>query len=131
MEIHYSELPYGNDLNQYAKVIHEIAKSQGYWDGEHDYYYTMANAVAELGEGLDEYRRELPNLYYRDANGKITYNLRQSDEAKPLGLCVEVVDCMIWLLDYLYQTGINIDDVMRRKIRHNATRGYLHGHERA
>ena len=126
------KLPFGNDLNQYAKFIHETAVQQGYWDGGHAFHYTMANAMAELGEALSEYRDGNPVLYYRDANGNKTVDIQSAhDEDKPYGLGVEIVDTIIWLLDYMYFMGIDIDDIMRRKVRYNATRGYLHGHKKA
>ena len=126
------KLPFGNDLNQYAKFIHETAVQQGYWDEGHTFHYTMANAMAELGEALSEYRDGNPALYYRDANGNKTVDIQSAhDEDKPYGLCVEIVDTIIWLLDYMHFMGIDIDDIMRRKVRYNATRGYLHGHKKA
>lgn len=125
-------LPFGNDLNQYAKFIHETAVEQGYWDEAHTFHYTMANAIAELGEALSEYREGNPLLYYRDANGNKTVDIQnQPVNAKPYGLAVEMVDAMIWMMDYLSYLGVDIDDVMRRKIRYNDTRGYLHGHKKA
>ena len=126
------KLPFGNDLNQYAKFIHETAVQQGYWDEGHTFHYTMSNSIAELGEALSEYRDENPVLYYRDVNGNKTVDIQAAhDEDKPYGLGVEIVDSLIWLLDYLVFLGVDIDDVMRRKVRYNATRGYLHGHKKA
>lgn len=127
-----TQLPFGNDLNQYAKFIHETAVEQGYWDEGHTFHYTMANAIAELGEALSEYRDANPLLYYRDANGNKDIEIQfVHAEDKPYGLAVEIVDAIIWLLDYMSYLGINIDDVMRRKVRYNATRGRLHGHKKA
>ena len=126
------KLPFGNDLNQYAKFIHETAVKQGYWNEGHKFHYTMANAIAELCEALSEYRDGNPVLYYRDANGDKTVDIQSAhDDDKPYGLGVEIVDTIIWLLDYMHFMGIDIDDVMRRKVRYNATRGYLHGHKKA
>lgn len=125
-------LPFGNDLNRYAKFIHETAVEQGYWDEGHTFHYTMANAIAELGEALSEYRDANPVLYYRDANGNKTADIQSArDEDKPYGLGVEIVDAIIWLLDYMRFMRVDIDDIMRRKVRYNATRGYLHGHKKA
>lgn len=122
-------LPFGNDLNQYAKAIHEIAIDQGYWDNGHSFHYTIANAMAELGEALSEQRDANPALYYKDANGLPTTDIAfQPVNAKPYGVGVELVDCMIWLMDYMAFMKIDIDEIMRRKVRYNATRGYLHGH---
>lgn len=117
-------LPYGNDLNRYAAAIHAIAVEQGYWNGLNGFYYTAANAMGELGEALDEYRDGKPTLYYKDK--AVAY---AGDTDKPEGLAVEIVDAIIWLLDYLSFLDVDIDDVLRRKIRYNATRGYLHGHK--
>lgn len=127
-----NKLPFGNDLNQYAKFIHATAVEQGYWDEAHTFHYVMANAIAELGEALSEYRDGNPLIYYRDANGNKTIDTQFAhDDDKPYGLAVELVDAIIWLLDYMSYLGVNIDDIMRRKVRHNATRGYLHGHKKA
>ena len=100
--------------------------------------------VSELSEALEEYRNGRPNEWYvcnkipgeslpclpKDGTdckmpvheGKCVYR-----SAKPEGIAVEMVDCIIRILDYLSKIGVDIDGIMERKMKYNESRPYRHG----
>ena len=46
---------------------------------------------------------------------------------KPEGIAVEMVDCIIRILDYLSKIGVDIEGIMERKMKYNESRSYRHG----
>ena len=51
-------------------------------------------------------------------------------DKKPEGMYVEMVDCLIRILDYLSHENVDIDRVMAEKIAYNKTRPYRHGNKK-
>ena len=49
---------------------------------------------------------------------------------KPEGIAVEMVDCIIGILDYLQYRNVDIEAVLRNKHEYNVTRPYRHGGKR-
>lgn len=50
---------------------------------------------------------------------------------KPEGWAVELVDCMIRILDTMAEQQINIDYLMKLKMDYNENRPYRHGGKKA
>lgn len=48
---------------------------------------------------------------------------------KPEGIAVEMADCIIRILDWCGKAGVDIDDVVERKMAYNETRPYKHGNK--
>jgi len=131
-------------LNEIANAIHINAVKHGWWDTPREIPEIIALCHAELSEALEEYRDGKLSLYYmcgeglgiptpcnpkniigcenyyKDKEGTCPYR-------KPEGLPVELVDCIIRILDYCAFANIDIDEVIRLKHTYNLTRPYKHG----
>ncbi len=46
---------------------------------------------------------------------------------KPEGKAVEMLDCVIRILDWCGKEGIDVEEILRRKHEYNVTRPYKHG----
>ena len=131
-------------LNEYAQKIHETALSHGWYDKERPMPELLMLMVSELSEALEEYRAGRPLEWYdcdecqgkpqpcapADISDCLQYG-RESEcpyrSKKPEGIAVEVVDCLIRILDTLAYLGVDIDGVVGRKMAYNETRPYRHG----
>lgn len=135
-----------SSLNELAGEIHENAINHGWWDEERGLPEIIALCHSELSEALEEYRAGRPMIYFpcnaggvcceedKSAScGSRPYNPDDPEarcsvqSKKPEGIAVEMVDCAIRILDYLAHEGLNIDDIMARKMAYNKTRPYRHG----
>lgn len=126
-------------LNEWAKEVHENAVAHGWWDEPRSFGEIVALCHSELSEALEEYRSGQP-LVYCDA---IKTNAACSDTGenactgaeclkcftsrKPEGMAVEMIDCMIRILDWCGKEGIDVDAIMQAKHEYNRTRPYRHG----
>ena len=106
--------PYGY-LTNLAIQIHLNAKAHGWWDDPRSTAEVIALCHSELSEALEEARNGNP-LYYEE-NGK------------PEGIAVEMIDCVIRIFDYLAYEGVDVDDVLSKKMKYNEGRPYKHGKE--
>lgn len=100
-------------LNDYAKEIHANAVRHGWWDKERSFGEIVALCHSELSEALEAARNKESDLWYNDD--------------KPEGVAVEMVDCIIRILDWFGEQGIDPEPVMKEKMAYNETRPYKHG----
>ncbi len=114
-------------LNELAKQIHENAKAHGWWDEEPTFGEIIALCHSELSEALEEYRNKKPMVYFEEDNRFDATAMKEWRSKKPEGIAVELVDCIIRILDYCGRKGIDIDEVIRIKHEYNKTRPYRHG----
>ena len=108
-------------LAEVAREIHENAKAHGWWDEESEAAEIYALIHSEWSEALEEYRAGRPGRWYccfvdEDVIcGDVScdcqdYQANNADHcpdrgSKPEGICVELIDGVIRILDYLGKTG--------------------------
>lgn len=102
------------NLNEWAQAIHENAVEHGWWDDPRSFGEIVALCHSELSEALESDRMQEPHIWYHDGG-------------KPEGVAVEMIDCVIRILDWCGKEGIDVDEVMRIKHEYNKTRPYKHG----
>ena len=100
-------------LNELAREINENAVAHGWWDEPRSFGDIIALCHSELSEALEETRAGRPAVWH--------------DGDKPEGWAVEMVDCMIRILDYLGHKEMDVDAILREKHEYNKTRPYKHG----
>lgn len=131
-------------LNRLAGKIHKTVIEHGWWETERELPEVLMLCVSELSEALEEYRDGRPNEWYmcNEIFGDSTPCLPKDEtqwrmfghtaeceyrSAKPEGIAVAMVDCIIRIFDYLAHIDIDIDGIMKRKMKYNASRPYRHG----
>jgi hypothetical protein len=125
-------------LNELSRSIHENAVRHGWWDEKRDLLQVVALCHTELSEAVEEYRDGKPMEYTVCddciSNPESGWNCALLDTCphadhrdKPEGQAVEMIDCVIRILDWCGKEGIDVDGVMRRKMAYNETRPYKHG----
>lgn len=118
------------DFNQFAKEVHQNAVDHGWWDEERTFGDIVALCHSELSEALEEYRAGRPFVYGDDSLGdrRITELPDiMALQLKPEGIAVEMADCMIRILDWFGQVGLDVEDILTLKHQYNKTRPYRHG----
>lgn len=137
-------------LGDWAKRIHDIAVAHGWWetedgkcdDGGRPFPEIVALCHSELSEALEEYRNGRPMAYQVGVNradlvtNEITINTVEDvskwhDCKKPEGIAIEMLDCVIRILDWMGHEGIDVDTLMEKKVKYNESREHRHGGKKA
>lgn len=98
------------NLNQFLTEVHQNAKEHGWWDEERSDGTVRALFHAELSEALEEYRAKRPMMWF--------------DGEKPEGIAVELIDCVIRIMDYMGKEEIELLFEEPEQIAKEATNAY-------
>lgn len=101
------------NLNELVEKAHETAVKHGFWEPAPEIGTSIALIHSELSEALEEVRAGRPNIYF---NGD-----------KPEGVGPELADAAIRIGDLCGHLGINLDEMVRIKMKYNDGRPYKHG----
>lgn len=125
------EMPAPRYLNRLARDIHQNAVEHGWWEGERSFGEIVALCHSELSEALEEYRSGKAMAYgccgYCEHDDTCDYDNRDKTGCKPEGMAVEMIDCVIRILDWCGKEGVDVDELLRMKHEYNKTRPYRHG----
>lgn len=101
------------DINETAREIYKTAEEKGWHEKSNPIPEVLMKMVCELSEAMEEYRDNTPELYTKDG--------------KPEGIAVEMVDCVIRIMDFFVEKEWNLEHILKLKMDYNATREYKHG----
>lgn len=112
-------------LNAWSKRIHENAVAHGWWENERTFAEVVALFHSELSEALEEFRANRPMMYFPcKSTGGLCVDDRKNENVtcgsrhencrseKPEGIAVELVDCVIRILDFLGHEETDIDQTI-------------------
>lgn len=100
-------------INEWAARIHKNAVDHGWHDRKRPFVEIAALCHCEISEAVEAMRNGEPLVW--DNNGK------------PDGAAVEMVDCVIRILDWMADEGLDIEQIMAKKHIYNEKRPYKHG----
>lgn len=106
-------------INDYAREIYDNAREKGLYEHDPVFPELIALCHAELSESLERNRSgECPSRYY--------YNY---SEGKYEGAAIELIDATILILSICGRYNIDVEKLIKLKMRENKKRPYKHGKE--
>lgn len=142
-------------LNDLRDAVHQVALDKGWWEPQEQIVAlplqggpvtalvqrTFGDLVSlvhsEASEALEEHRAgHVPTeVYFTHPTGEVCHDQEcvalerglLDAEVKPEGVPIELADVIIRVLDICGFYGIDIEEALRLKTAHNATRPYRHG----
>lgn len=119
-------------LNRLAAEVHQNAVEHGWWDGPPTFGDIIALCHSELSEALEAYRDGEELVH--GCCGHCTFEASCDHPApagetgcKPEGVAVEMIDCILRILDWCAMEGVDVDELLRMKLAYNKGRPYRHG----
>ena len=101
-------------LNALRDEIHATAVEKGWWDQERDPLEIHMLMVSEIAEATESVRNVEPAAFHHDG------------EVKPEGEAIELIDCMIRIMDYFGYMGWDMEKLLKWKMEYNKTRPSSH-----
>ncbi len=114
------------NLNSFLIEVHENALKHGWWDKERPYGEVISLLHSEISEALEEYRAGRPNVWFPCEEGNDHHPCKPVDTAdclnfgneeecqyrskKPEGICIELLDAVIRILDWFGALGAQLND---------------------
>ncbi len=92
-------------ISEFIKECHAIAKEKGWWEKERNEGELIALMHSELSEALEAMR----------------------NHGKKEEVAEELADCCIRIFDYCGARGIDLEEVLLKKMEYNKGRPYRHG----
>ncbi len=115
-------------IKEWQDEISRTAIDKGWWEDERNPLELMMLMVSELAEACEECRIEAPPVYGKAGEVTIKDFKKITDmRLKPEGEAVELIDCIIRILDYFGHKGWDAEKILRLKVKYNKTRPYRHG----
>ena len=114
------------EINEFAKMVHENAVAHGWLDDPRSGAEIIALCHSELSESLEEMRKGMPKEYVNIV-GNVVTDTALFGTRKTEGVAAELCDCIIRILDYLEELGVDVESVLMRKHLYNKSRPYKHG----
>jgi hypothetical protein len=122
----------------FIKEVNDNAAAHGFHDPPASFGEIIALCHSELSEALQDYRNGINPAHTmfdfsycgdvtRDECAGCLNRNPKCGKPKPLGIPVELADCIIRILDYCGHAGIDINEALRIKHEFNKTRPYKHG----
>lgn len=128
------------NLKEWANEIHKNSVNHGFWEDDRGFPETVALCHAELSEALEEDRSGRPLVWFKcNDNNSVAECCKckhcmidgsceiHALNYKPEGIAVEMIDCLIRILDWCGRNNIDVDEVVRIKHQYNVARPYKHG----
>jgi hypothetical protein len=119
-------------LNDLAAEVHQNAVEHGWWDKPLTFGDIVALCHSELSEALEAYRDGEELVH--GCCGHCTFEDGCDHPApdgetgcKPEGVAVEMIDCILRILDWCAMEGVDVDELLRMKLAYNKGRPYRHG----
>ena len=112
---------------------HANAVKHGFWDTPPEFGTSISLIHSELSEALEEVRagnrirpeEPTPPVYY--SGGGYVSTAPTACCKKPEGYATELADAVIRIADLCGYLGIDLEAVIREKMKYNATRPKMHG----
>lgn len=92
------------------------AQEKGFHDKDHGFATRMMLLVTEIAEAFEDFRCNIPIT-------QTTYAI----DGKPEGVPSELADVVIRIADTCGKYGIDLEDIILKKLDYNATRPQMHG----
>lgn len=129
-------------LNEFAAEVHDNAVKHGWWETERELPELISLMHSELSEALEEFREGRNDTWYECLNHEATDLYGECCNGcdiaskntpchyrsqKPEGVTIELMDCIIRILDYCGNYNIDVEEALNIKHRYNLVRQYRHG----
>jgi NTP pyrophosphatase (non-canonical NTP hydrolase) len=106
-------------IQEICKKSHKNAKKHGFYDNpQFNIMEKLALIHSEVSEAVEDYR-----------NSKMKLKIKKS--GKPIGFPSELADIVIRVGDLAGYLKINLDSVIKLKMKYNKSRPFMHGGKKA